>query len=293
MEVMKDELKSYRQLEAELVRKLLSMEPNSVEVVSVITVCGNYLEAGRKSDAEELVNQFLAHFPDNTVVLVYKQMLSEPDPANVSEQRRREIEEQVLSSIANPIRRAVELGIFYRRNNEPQKAAEQLKVAFEMGASPGRISDSAVLKQVNTASWHLFEVALQMKDWQLAEQVAERARRENLDECEGRVFAARLAVAKGEFKDALAKIDECLKQKPIFSRAYMLRSNINDALGDEHASIEDIKKAASLNPLDGAIAKGLAVALYRRDQKLGSNVSPDQIVETKGALDRAVAPERR
>jgi tetratricopeptide (TPR) repeat protein len=289
MEVMRSELKSYRQREAALVRKLLSVEPNSVEAGSVITVCRNYIEGGRKSEAGDMVNQFLARFPDSTAILVYKQMLSEPDPANVSEQRRREIEVQVLSSIANPLRRAVELGVFYRRNNEQQKAVEQLKAAFEMGASPGRISDSATREQVNIASQHLFDVALSMKDWQLAGQIAERARRDNLDECEGRVFAARLAVAKGEFKDALAKTDECLKQKPVFSRAYMLRSNINNALGDEHASMEDIKKAASLNPLDGAIARGLAVALYRRDQKLGSNVSPNQIVETRGALDRAVA----
>jgi tetratricopeptide (TPR) repeat protein len=288
MEVIKDELKSYRQREAELVGKLLSMEPDSVEAASVVTVCGNYLEAGQKSEAEDLINKFLAHFPDNTMALVYKQLFSEPDPANVSEQRRREIEEQVLSSIANPIRRAVELGVFYRGNNEPQKAIEQLKAAFEMGASPDRISDSAVRQLVIIASQHLFDMALKTQDWQLAGQIADKAQRENLDECEGRVFAARLALAKGEFKDALAKIDECLKQKPVFSRAYMLRSNINAALGDEHASIEDIKKAASLNPLDGTITKGLAIAFCRRDQKLGDNIASAQRVETKAALDRAL-----
>jgi tetratricopeptide (TPR) repeat protein len=271
------------------VKKLLTIEPNSLEAASIINVCKSYFERGRKSDAEGLVNQFLARFPDNTAVLVYKQILSEPDPTNVSEQRHREIEEQVLSSIANPLRRAVGLGIFYRRNNELQKAAERLKAVLDMGVSPSRVSDSAALEQVNVALQYLFDIALTTKDLQLAEQIAERARRENLDECEGRVFAARLAVTKGEFKDALAKIDECLKQKPVFSRAYMLRSNVNNALGDEHASIEDVKKAASLNPLDGTIAKGLAVALYRRDQKLGSNVTPDQSVETRAALERALA----
>lgn len=288
MDVMKDELKSYRQLEAELVRKLLLMEPNSVEAASVVSVCGNYLESGQKREAEELVNQFLKHFPDNLSVLIYKQMLSEPNLASIPEQRHKEIEQQVLSSIANPIRRAVELGIFYRRNNELQKAAEQLKEAFEMGASPEHISDSVVQKQVNAATWRLFEVALQMKDWQLAEQVEERARRENLDECQGLVFESRIAVEKGDLKDALAKVNACLKQRPVYSYAYVLRSNINEALGDEHASIEDIKKAATLNPLDGTIAKMQAAVLFRRNQKLGGNVSPSQLVETRAALDRAM-----
>jgi len=287
VEVMKDEVKSYRKLEADLVKQLLSSEPNSVGESPVISVCRNYVETGRKKDAEDLINRFLARFPDSTAALIYKQTLAEPDPANVSEQKRREIEEQALSNIADPIKRAVALGMFYRRYNEQQKAGEQLKTVFEKGVSPG-VSDSEVLEQVNTASRHLFEVALVTKDWQLGERIVERARRVNLDECEGQVFAARLAAAKGEYKDALAKVDECLKQRPIFSRAYMLRSNINAALENERVSIEDAKKAASLNPLDGVIAKGVAVALYRRDQKLGKNVSPSQMIETKAALDRAL-----
>ena len=308
VEVMKDEVKSYRKLEAELVKKLLSSEPDSVGESSVISVCRNYVETGvhKIKDAEDLINRFLARFPDSPAALIYKQTLAEPDPANVSEQRRREIEEQALSNIADPIKRAVALGMFYRRHNDQQKAGEQLMTVFEKGVSQD-ISDSEVLEQVNTASRHLFEVALVTKDWQLGERIVERARRVNLDECEGLVFAARLAAAQGDsqrylatententeeskkrYKDALAKVDECLKQRPIFSRAYMLRSNINAALGDEHASIEDAKKAASLNPLDGVIAKGVAVVLYRRDQKLGKNVSPSQMIETKAALDRAL-----
>ncbi|GAJ24939.1 unnamed protein product, partial [marine sediment metagenome] len=114
-------------------------------------------------------------------------------------------------------------------------------------------------------------------------------RRENLDACEGNFFAARLAVAKEEYKDALARLNECLKHRPVFSHAFMLRSNVNAALGSEHASIEDAQKAKSLNPMDGDIAKVLAFVLYRRNLKLGDNASSDQIIETKTALLRAVA----
>jgi tetratricopeptide (TPR) repeat protein len=95
-------------------------------------------------------------------------------------------------------------------------------------------------------------------------------------------------MAKGEFKDALTRIDECLKQRPISSYAYMLRSNISAALGNEHASVEDIREAVSLNPLDGTIARENVNILCRRDQKLGDNISSDQMVETRGALTRAI-----
>jgi tetratricopeptide (TPR) repeat protein len=293
--LMTEELKSYLQLEAELLEKLLLIEPNSVEQASVIGVCRNYISQGRAGRAKSLVNGFLERFPDNAAVLVYKQILSEPDPAKISQQRRKEIGEQVLSNIPDPIRRATQLGIFYRGYNEPEKAARQLNRAIEIGTSQSRpsdgrgVSDGPAFEQMKFAASHLLDIALVAKDWELAEQITETTRRENLDNCQGLFFATRLAMAKGEFEDALAKIDECLRQRPVFSYAYMLRSDINAYLGNEHASMEDIRKAASLNPLDGVIAKASANVLYRRNQKLGDSVSSAQIVEVRSALERAIA----
>ena len=287
--LMTEELESYWQLEAELLGKLMLIEPNSVEQASVINVCRSYISQGQASRAKSLVNGFLECFPDNAAVLVYKQILSEPDPAKISQERRKEIEEQVLSSIADPIRRATQLGIFYRSYNELEKAASQLKSAIEIGTSQQRVSEGPALEQMKFAANHLLDVALATKDWELAEQITETGRRENLDNCQGQFFATRLAMAKGEFKEALAKIDECLRQMPVFSYAYMLRSDINASLGNEHASMEDIQTAASLNPLDGIIAKVSANLLYRRNQKLRDSVSSAQIVEVRNALERAIA----
>ncbi len=289
IQLLTEELKSYQQLEAELLGKLLVIEPNSVDQASVIGVCRNYISQGQASRAESLVGRFLEYFPDNAAVLVYKQMLSEPDPAKISQERRKEIEEQVLSSIADPIRRATQLGIFYRGYNEPEKATRQLNRAIEIGTSQQRISEGPAFEQMKFAASHLLDIALATKDWELAEQITETTHRENLDNCQGLIFATRLAMAKGEFEDALAKIDECLKQRPVFSYAYMLRSDINASLGNEHASMEDIRKAASLNPLDGIVAKASANVLYRRNQKLGDSVSSAQIVEVRTALERAIA----
>ncbi len=293
--LMTEELKSYRQLEAELLEKLLLIEPNSVGQASVIGVYRNYISQGQVGRAKSLVNGFLERFPDNAAVLVYKQILSEPDPAKISQQRRKEIEEQVLSNIPDLIRRATQLGIFYRGYNESEKAARQLNRAIEIGTSQPRpsdgrgVSDGPAFVQMKFAASHLLDIALVAKNWELAEQITETASRENLDNCQGRIFATRLAMAKGEFEDALAKIDECLRQRPVFSYAYMLRSDINASLGNEHASMEDIRKAASLNPLDGIIAKASANVSYRRNQKLGDSVSSAQIVEVRNALERAIA----
>jgi len=52
---------------------------------------------------------------------------------------------------------------------------------------------------------------------------------------------------------------------------------------------EDMRSAASINPLDGTIAKASAIAFYGRNQKLGSKVSAAQVTEVRDALERAIA----
>lgn len=292
--LMEAELDKHKQHRADLVERLLAVSPDSVDEATVTKVCGDLISLAQTSKAENVVNRFLSQSGNSGAALFYKKLLSEPDPASVSDQRRKEIEKEALSGIADPVHQALELGIFYRRNNEPDKAIGQFRKVLEMQAPPGlstgrsafKLSDQASPQQL--AAGHLFDMATDSKNWDLAEQVVETVRRGNLDDCEGQLFAARLAVAKRDFQDALAKINECLKQKPIFSRAYTLRSNINAALGNEHASLEDVQRAESLNPLDGVIARGLANALYRRNLKLGDSATPDQVAETRRELERAV-----
>ncbi|MDD5064187.1 MAG: hypothetical protein PHQ35_05440 [Phycisphaerae bacterium] len=287
------ELKNYNLLLAKLLEKLMTMEPNSVGEASVIAVCNNYVTEGKVEQAKDLVNRYLEYFPANMVILFYKQILSEPEPAKISQESRNEIEKQVLSGIADPIERSIKLGMFYGQHNEPNEAIEEFKKALKIKAQEGQklVLDlsEGITESQRFAIDYLFITALKVKDFELAEQIAEVGRRENLDECEGQFFTARLAMSKGEYEKALARLEECLKLRPVFSQAFVLGSNANAALGNEYASVEDAKKAASLNPSDGAIAKQLAFVLYQRNEKLGDNTSSEQMVETGNALDRALA----
>jgi len=164
---MTKELSGLMQLEAELLEKQLSVEPNSVEQASVINVCRNFMVLGQTNQALRLINRFLEKFPDRPAMLVYKQMLSEPDPAKLSQQRRQQIEEQVLSSIGDPVLRKIQLGIFYHRYNEPDKATSQLKEALETGISQDLVPDGPVFEQINLAANYLFDIALGTKNWDL------------------------------------------------------------------------------------------------------------------------------
>jgi len=134
---------------------------------------------------------------------------------------------------------------------------------------------------------------LYQKDLQLAGQIGELARRQNVDGCEGGIFSARLAIAQKKYTDALTRLNECLEQKPIYSHAYMLRSNVNYALGNKIAAIEDGSKAMSLNPLNASFAKRYSLLLIERNRNIdisaNANLTPEQIIEAWSALDRARA----
>ncbi|NIP27498.1 MAG: hypothetical protein GWN67_25765 [Phycisphaerae bacterium] len=251
------------------------------------------------AECAQLVEKLLPTDPENTTLQIHKLMLSEPEPHKISQQRRKELEEQALSGIADPIHRSINLGMFYQRHNELDKATVEFKKVF----SSDDIRDeyrkkTDKLGEIRTTNYeivasYLFDIALKTKDWQLAEQITEAVKRDNLDGCGGQFFSAHLAVAKEQYQDALTKLNECLKQKPVFSRALILRSTVNSALGYEHASIEDAQRAAYLNPLDPAITKTLVSVLYQRDKKLGPNISSDRVIETKTTLHRALKANPR
>ena len=280
------ELASYYDTLAQLTGKMLSIEPNSVGAGSVAIILRGYIDEGKLKEAKEIIDKFLKYFPDNVAALIYKQVLAEPQPGKVSPARVREIEEGIRGSLPDPVARAMSLGTFYQGNNEPNKAIPEFKKVLETAPAT---ADGKMTASQRFAASSLYEIAIQAKDWQLAEQMANIAQRENLDGCQGDFYAARIAVGREQWKDAMTKVNEALRQKPVFSYAYMLRSMVNAALGNEYASIEDVRKAWSFNLLDGNIAKRLTFVLLQRDEKLGGNVTPDQMAETKEVLLKALS----
>ncbi len=284
----RNELKGYWRREAELVENLLVSQPDYLDTYTIVNTCMYYVANGQADRAKHIVEQYLRKYPDNRAVKVYEIVLSEPDPGKISRDRYRAIEEQVLLDITDPVRQAVQFGILYHSYGEIDKSIEYFKKATKTELIKKLDSKSETYEQARIAVNYLFEIALEKKDWKTAEDVISKAQQLNLDECTGKFYASRLAAAKGQFREALVKVDECLKQKPLFSYAYLLRSNINAALGDGHASIEDIRRAEHLNPLDSNIAKAYANVLYIRNRRLGDGVSSEQLMETKNALEKAL-----
>ena len=272
----------------EYIDKLSPADLNSLDATTIVSMCDDAIAAGQVDQANLLVDKLLKYQPDNTIMLYYKKLLAEPNPAKVPPERSKQIKEDVLTGIADPARRTVAFGVFYQANADPNKAAEQFKKLFPppVGTGEFHVDDEISRHRAGAA---LFDITIEKKNWEIADKIVQIARQENYDDCSGDFFAARLALAKGQYETALASIDSALSQRPVFGYGYMLRSRINLALGNEAASLTDIRTASSTNPFDKTIARELASRLYARNQSLGKNVSYSQLAETKGALDWAMA----
>ncbi|HRS10426.1 MAG TPA: hypothetical protein P5068_05160 [Sedimentisphaerales bacterium] len=290
---MQADLRECRRQQADLARRLLLVDPNGVDGRRLETLCRMLIEQNDVAAAEVVVETFLKHSGQDVEALFCQRLLSEPDPSACSESRRREIRLQAIHSLSDPVVRAAELGLFHEAGGQLDEAVAQWQSVLDATESQDTQAGPAYLRS-GPPSWRhraigqLFDIACRKNDWSLAEKTVELAAAENLDDCEGHLFAGRLAFARERYTEALTHLDECLKLRPIFSYGYMLRSNVQAALGNEHACVEDAQKASDLNPVDPSVARTLANALLVRNKGLGDRVSAKQRDEAQSALERAI-----
>jgi tetratricopeptide (TPR) repeat protein len=271
----------------EYMDKMLEKDPNALSTLEIASMCEDAIATGQLDQANIIADKFLKYQPDNTTATFYKRLLAEPTPAKIPAERIKQLREDVLTKLTDPVRRAITLGTFYQTNDEPNKAAEQFKKLA--GISPGTDTLKADDPSRHRAAAALFDIALDKNDWELADKIVKIAQQDNLDGCSGSFFAARVAIARGQYDSALTSINDALTQRPVFGYGYLLRARINAALGNDMAALTDIQTAATINPMDKSIARELANRLYVRNQKLGNNVSPAQSSEARNALDWAMA----
>jgi len=290
---MQADLYECRRRQADLTQRLLLVDPTGVDSRGLETLCRMLIAQNDAALARVIVETFLKQTGQDVEALFCRGLLSEPDPSTCSESRRREIRLQAIRSLSDPIAQAAELGLFYEAGGQLDEAIAQWQHVLDTTDSQGTQAGPAYLRS-GPPSWRhraigqLFDMACRKSNWSLAEKAVEVATAESLDDCEGHLFAGRLAFAREQHTEALNHLNECLKLRPIFSYGYMLRSNVQAALGNEHACVEDARKASGLNPVDPSVARTLANALLVRNQGLGDRVSAKQREEAQLALERAI-----
>lgn len=290
---MTAELHDWRRRQADLAVLLLRIDGGDVDEGHIRKLLEALVAQNDVEPARKLSAAFFTRSPEEMAALFYRGLLAEADPTSCSESRRKEIHVQAVQSLSDPIVRATELAFFYQQEGRFDEAVGQWRQVLEATASHASQTEPVYLRAGppdprHVAAGQLFDIARHRQDWALAEEVVQMAKDEGLDDCQGHLFAGRLALARGQHKEALVQLDECLRLRPVFSYGYMLRGNIQAALGNEHASVADARRAAELNPADPLVAKALANALLVRLHRLADNASAEQWQETRHALERAI-----
>ena len=241
-----------------------------------VNMCKRYLSDGEDKKAASLIDNYLVVHSNSLSAGVYKLILAEPSPANVPPERYEQITVQVLEAIQDPIRSGLALGQFYQTKDENERAIECYQKVLQLTPdNPDALTG-------------LFDIAIARKDFSQAQKLAETARKNNTDFCEGNLFEARLALVKEEYQNAVERINDCLEKRPIFSWAYLMRSQAYLSLGKENDAIDDAQKAYNFNPSDRHITRNLAYVLYKQNQSLGNVATPEQVAETRKAIEVAI-----
>lgn len=271
-------LAQYQKERIELTEKLLNEKPELVKLPMILKVCNvDYIKSGKINDARDLVTKFLAQNPDNTLAKVYKLRFLEPDPANISEQRTNEIAEMVLKDIPDQVERVIALSAHYQKTGQLDEAVDVLKEARTASPSDKQIAGT------------LFGLYLAKNDLELAAELAQLAQSEDLDECKGDYFGARLDIANEEYQSAIERLDRCLDIHPIFSYAYFLKSQIYTILENHDEAIGNAEIAVKMNPKAPVIARQYASVLFARHRRSGTTFSAKEFIDTENALLMAIS----
>ncbi|MGA2915127.1 MAG: tetratricopeptide repeat protein [Sedimentisphaerales bacterium] len=241
-----------------------------------IEFCKTYVSEGQTGKAQKLVENLLHQHPDNINVKVFQLLLAEPQPVNVPPERLEQLMVKAAESINEPAKRAGILAQFYQDRKKEDKVVECYQQILQL--EPNN----------NLAVAALFDIALKNEDFKQAEKMAEIARQNNIDLCGGEFFKARLAYTRKEYQKVIERVNTCLEKRPIFSMAYLLRSQAYSMCQKESEAIDDTRKAYNLNPLDSMITRNLAYLLYNRNRKLGASASSEQVSELRNALIVAI-----
>ena len=292
-QAMQADLHACRRRQADMMQRLLGADATVVDGRSLESLCEILIGQGDAALARTLVEAFLQRFPQDVAAMFCRGLLSEPDPSACPEARRRALRLGATRSLNDPVARAAELGLFHERDGDLDEAKTQWQKVVDATVAPADSDRPIYLRAESPNRRHqavgrLFEIARQQEDWAGAEKLVAVARADDLDDCGGQLFAGRLAFARGRHAEALNYLDECLKQRPVFSYGYMVRSGVHAAVGNAHACLADARRASSLNPVDPLVARTLANAMLVRNRDLGRRASAEQRNEALLALERAI-----
>lgn len=186
-----------------LLEDLNKKMPNNPGVINRLV--GMYRQLKRIDDARKLLDDAIKADPNDAQLATQRKLIEEPDP-----QKQLEMRLQMTEGIADPKAQAMERANIYAEWNKDEEYAAQLKKAASLDIqTPG-------------VAQRLLRYALAKKDWTLAEEMAAKARENDLDGVGGKLYLANVLTAQAQFPEAVSVLQKVLEQRPDLKNAQIM-----------------------------------------------------------------------
>ena len=270
------ELQALREERKGLLVKIWQDYPEALDSQILATVCVDLIQDGQAPLAVQYLDTFLAANPDVLALMVLRLQAQQDDPLNLTTVQRMQLRDKAIDSLDDGKQKTILLAERYYSQGDYEKAIQELEQVSQVDADAWEILDAR------------FNIALEQKDFETAENLQQIFQTENIDGCEGNLTAARLEFTKGNLQLALRRLDESLRLRPLSSYSYLLKSQVQRQLEDEDGAIESARTAIRMNPKNASYARQLASLLFARNTALGSKVTVKQQAEAERAIEMAV-----
>jgi tetratricopeptide (TPR) repeat protein len=225
----------------ELLRK-----QNPADVPVVNTLLSLYVASGQNDRAKTVIKEALAAEPKNLALQLADAELRQ-DAAKIDQLTRRQ-----MDAIADPFDRDMAWHAFHLRRHETKEAMQNLDDAEKV-----RPQDPKLLNE-------RFRIALEQKQWDVAEKYVTLLGKIDADETGGWFDRCRLDVARGDLDTALKDAQELVQRYPDFSGCWIRLASVQQIRGEYQKAIDNFSQGLkrqneSLECLKGLVACSLAL----------------------------------
>lgn len=261
------ELEKKPEKAAEIYLSLLAKEPANERVVQLAVRL--FVSLDKPEEVQKILKNARAKAPDKAL---FKKLELLADKDLTPEQRDEKVLE-LIKSQDDELTREVALSQFYVRKGDWKTSLKHTQNARKL-----RPDDTALLERE-------FTIALQIKDWELAEKCWSEAVRINADAVNGLFYKGRLELVQGELTkaegDKLAATDPA-KARELRDKA---REHFDAAAKALREGIEDYDKSSTAYAWLGAAEEGRGNLIDARD----AYTVAVQLDPTNGSAHRALA----
>lgn len=209
------------------IARLNSTDPRLYRALALACIRNN-----DKAGAIAAVDEGLRHNPDNQDLKFFRIGIAEQDPLKAR------LELIDLRTENDPVERALSRFSVFSEFGKKTEAAAELAEAVRLAPNDKRVIELQFLN------------ALAEKNWTLAEELALRGQREDVDGANGDTLRARLQAAKGNGAEGVRIMEAAVARGGAQPEAWRLLGHLQNGIGRSNDAINSFREALRLRPND-------------------------------------------